>query len=253
MPEDNASVEKKDLDRKLRLQRKEFEAVADLAQAYTALPAVVDDDYELFRGRYEKALKELITALLANHRLDMLELKRPPDEDRILEQWFNAMHDFGTQGLMEALEARGKLEDFVRILEARGMSHTFMRSAPAMMVLETLAEQPGYLATYAAAARLTLRKGQDYNRRRSDGADADGRERDEYFPFGELSYAQMVHVKSLRLRSLALSRREGLSPQFEGLRDTALDLMNYCAFFVDWLTRQEQPVPAKAWQPGDGA
>lgn len=71
------------------------------------------------------------------------------------------------------------------------------------------------------AFQLVLRKNQDYN------AKVD---RSSYFPMGLASYAQMIHVKSQRLVSLAAS---GGAPNFESVRDTALDLINYATFLAE--------------------
>ena len=48
----------------------------------------------------------------------------------------------------------------------------------------------------------------------------------EYFPFGLVSFAQMIHIKSTRLRSLSQSE----SPVNESIEDTLLDMLNYVDF-----------------------
>ena len=53
-----------------------------------------------------------------------------------------------------------------------------------------------------------------------------------YFPFGHKSYVQMIHTKVQRL--IALVTQEG-GPNFESLDDTLLDLINYAAFYSEWL------------------
>jgi hypothetical protein len=52
----------------------------------------------------------------------------------------------------------------------------------------------------------------------------------DYFPFGLKSHAQMIHTKDLRLMNLVSTERE---PNHEGIRDTALDLINYATFLVE--------------------
>jgi hypothetical protein len=55
---------------------------------------------------------------------------------------------------------------------------------------------------------------------------------EDYFPFGSKSYVQMLHVKTLRLKSLIESSRE---PNHEKVIDTVRDLINYAVFYLDFL------------------
>jgi hypothetical protein len=82
---------------------------------------------------------------------------------------------------------------------------------------------------YEAAALLN-KKSLDYNGK----VDADPA-RKEYFPYGEVSYMQMLHTKWQRLNAVT-----GRHPNFESARDTLLDLINYCAFFAAYLDEQEK-------------
>lgn len=79
------------------------------------------------------------------------------------------------------------------------------------------------------AAALCQRKAEDYN-----GGTVS---RDAYFPFGLVSYSQMIHTKSLRLVSLA---QQGGAANFESARDTALDLINYATFLAEWLDQRKE-------------
>lgn len=54
----------------------------------------------------------------------------------------------------------------------------------------------------------------------------------DYFPFGHKSYVQMLHVKTLRLRSLAA---QSAPPANESVKDSVLDLINYAVFYLAWL------------------
>jgi hypothetical protein len=76
------------------------------------------------------------------------------------------------------------------------------------------------------AAKLVERKGEDYNK---------GAALEDYFPFGDKSYVQMIYVKAMRLRSL--SEVSG-PPNFDSAKDTVLDLINYCVFYLDYLEKQ---------------
>lgn len=70
------------------------------------------------------------------------------------------------------------------------------------------------------AADLQEKKAEDYRI---------GVQLHEYFPFGSLSYIQMIHTKSLRLVSLGHKKKDS---QYESIRDTCLDIINYSAFFI---------------------
>lgn len=73
-------------------------------------------------------------------------------------------------------------------------------------------------------------KGQDYNN--VPGG------RQAYFPFGHESYAHMLHTKNLRIQSLITAMRQGRQPNYEGLYDTAKDLVNYGTYYAEWLKQQ---------------
>ena len=55
---------------------------------------------------------------------------------------------------------------------------------------------------------------------------------EDYFPFGDKSYVQMLHMKVLRLKSLIEGSRE---PNHEKVIDTVRDLINYAVFYLDFL------------------
>lgn len=78
------------------------------------------------------------------------------------------------------------------------------------------------------AKEISLRKAKDYQNSTI--------ERKEYFPFGELSYLQMLIVKITRLKSLTEEKREAKN---ESVRDTLLDLMNYTAFWIEAIDKGE--------------
>jgi NTP pyrophosphatase (non-canonical NTP hydrolase) len=74
------------------------------------------------------------------------------------------------------------------------------------------------------AAELLAKKKQDY---------CTGVTRQDYFPFGHYSYAQMLHTKMLRVHSLLNVLENGNQPNFESLRDTLIDMLNYTSFYVE--------------------
>lgn len=105
--------------------------------------------------------------------------------------------------------------------------------ASALTSVELLAElsaRGGHPGALADAALLCIKKSADYNYGQS--ADPHHVDRTGYFPFGAVSYAQMLHTKSERFVSLTKQIGEGRKINFEGLCDTALDIINYAGFFI---------------------
>jgi len=98
-------------------------------------------------------------------------------------------------------------------------------------LLEELQSRGGHPGALAEAALLCIRKSMDYNQNAKD-MDPHKVDRSSYFPFGAVSYAQMLHTKSQRFNSLVLKEMRGQDANFEGLRDTALDIINYAGFFA---------------------
>jgi len=84
-----------------------------------------------------------------------------------------------------------------------------------------------YTDLIAPAIALVVKKGEDYN---------SVVELKDYFPFGDISYIQMIYMKALRLVSLA----ENTAPNFEGKLDTVLDLINYCVFYLDHMRNENE-------------
>lgn len=97
-------------------------------------------------------------------------------------------------------------------------------------MLKAIEVRGGHPGALAAAALLCLKKSADYNH--GKGFDPHNVDRSGYFPFGTVSYAQMLHTKSQRFNALVQKIIDGGQPNFEGLRDTALDIINYAGFFV---------------------
>ena len=84
---------------------------------------------------------------------------------------------------------------------------------------------------FKEVTEIAIKKSQDYN----NGKDKT-QSRANYFPFGLLSYAQMIHTKSQRLNSLAQQTKK---PNNESIRDTLLDLINYACFTVEAIDKGE--------------
>ncbi len=121
--------------------------------------------------------------------------------------------------------------------KSMGAQHpTYLKDASVGELLHALKAKGGTFAAVADAQLLVLKKSNDYNRSELDVADQHSA-RDVYFPFGHASYAQMLHVKSQRINSLVDAELKGRPTNFEGLRDTALDLINYASFLAERLER----------------
>lgn len=108
------------------------------------------------------------------------------------------------------------------------VSLSTLREASTEHLLLVLAERGGHPGALAEAALLCIRKSQDYNQGMGC-EDPHNVDRSSYFPFGAVSYAQMLHTKTQRFNSLV---KKSEAANFEGLRDTALDIINYAGFFV---------------------
>lgn len=104
-------------------------------------------------------------------------------------------------------------------------------------ILLELVRRGGVVAQVAAAQLLVEKKSEDYNQQGGAATNALTADRDAYFPFGAASYVQMIHVKSQRLVSLVHKTRSGDGANFEGMIDTAKDLVNYAAFLAERLDR----------------
>ena len=54
----------------------------------------------------------------------------------------------------------------------------------------------------------------------------------EYFPFDDLSYIQMIHIKTKRLVSLIKTSNQH---EHESIEDNLLDLINYASYYYEFL------------------
>jgi len=113
---------------------------------------------------------------------------------------------------------------------ARGPGKSVVRiSLTTEEMLDELSFRGGHPGALADAALLCIRKSADYNHGQTDPHTID---RTTYFPFGTVSYAQMLHTKTERFISITRKSMEGKDANFEGLRDTALDIINYAGFYL---------------------
>jgi hypothetical protein len=79
--------------------------------------------------------------------------------------------------------------------------------------------------------KLQIAKATDYQNDVSSVKQAD------YYRLGVDSIYDMMHTKMLRLKSLMETAKANpdSKPNFEGLEDTAKDLINYSSFFAAWI------------------
>lgn len=121
------------------------------------------------------------------------------------------------------------------ISEASTVKYNQLEEYSTFDLLTELKTRGGHPGALAEAALLCMLKSYDYNQN-SLNLDPHNVDRSNYFPFGVVSYAQMLHTKSQRFNSLALQDMRGVNTNFEGLRDTALDIINYAGFFASAYT-----------------
>lgn len=119
---------------------------------------------------------------------------------------------------------------------------TWLAECSTVELLKELQSRGGHPGALAEAGLLCIRKSQDYNQS-SVSFDPHTVDRTAYFPFGAVSYAQMLHTKALRFNSLVLKDLRGQEANFEGLRDTALDIINYAGFFAGAYQNNQEPTP----------
>lgn len=84
---------------------------------------------------------------------------------------------------------------------------------------------------FKEVTKIAIKKSEDYNNGQGQPTS-----RAQYFPFGLLSYAQMLHTKSQRLNSVAQQTK---APNNESIRDTLLDMINYATFAVEAIDKGE--------------
>lgn len=64
--------------------------------------------------------------------------------------------------------------------------------------------------------------------------------RKNYHPYGDTSYLHMLHLKMERIKSIAHKKETGQTINFEGLKDSVGDLINYAAFYWAFLEEEER-------------
>ena len=83
---------------------------------------------------------------------------------------------------------------------------------------------------------LLRRKSEDYQ----GGLGESNFSKSEYHPFGHKSYQQMLHTKLTRIKSVSEKMERGEVVNFESLKDSVMDLINYAAFYGAWLDEENE-------------
>ena len=78
------------------------------------------------------------------------------------------------------------------------------------------------------AIRLKQMKSQDYQGHKFTEED--------YFPFGDTSYLQMIVTKYNRIMNLT----DVMHPNYESLQDSLIDMICYCSMYAAWIENQEK-------------
>jgi hypothetical protein len=80
-------------------------------------------------------------------------------------------------------------------------------------------------------ADLQLKKSNDYQNPNSTIRQAD------YYPRGIASILDIIHAKTLRMRSVleAMESDPNYQPNFESIEDSAKDLINYSSFLASYI------------------
>lgn len=126
--------------------------------------------------------------------------------DHVEESWKDQLSDIDTKKLLTEINSRG-----------------------------------GVIAAYAEAALLFIEKSEDYNGASKDDGNVSTKP-DEYFPFGLVSYAHMLHLKAQRIVNLtkASMKPKDHEVHTDVIRRSVLDLINYSAFAAEWLLRNKK-------------
>jgi hypothetical protein len=99
------------------------------------------------------------------------------------------------------------------------------------MIEATFTEPKESIKVLDQAKEIQRKKAQDYQNSNSNINQID------YYPRGCASIYDMMHTKMLRIRSVmeAMEHDPNYGTNFESLEDSAIDLINYSSFFVEFL------------------
>lgn len=198
---------------------------------------------EWFKTVVNEELNEFILAHKNNDRVGMLDalidelyfiLGRVQElgyTEKQFELAFNAVHNCN-MNKKKGNKGRGSDTDAIKESTWKG---------PEEMIQQILKDENNFTSeseifenmspVFAEVTHISMKKSQDYN-----NGQYKPMSRSNYFPFGLLSYAQMLHTKSQRLNSLAQQTKK---PNNESIRDTLLDMINYATFAIEAIDKGE--------------
>jgi hypothetical protein len=96
---------------------------------------------------------------------------------------------------------------------------------------ESIMDKNSPIAILQECAEMIRKKSNDYQNPISTVRQAD------YYPRGIASILDIIHAKSLRMRSVldAMESDPNYRPNFESIEDSAKDIINYGSFLCSWL------------------
>lgn len=239
----------------------EFEAAWNVGDNVGMIDALVDMTYFILGRVFECGIKEHIwdESFAAVHDCNMEKSKgnkgRGSDDDAIKdENWIgpesriqeiytrcrtctlDEYYDNGctvpSEDDMQEIEPAEKPLEADQGVEHRGPS-VYLEEGGEQRILsiDELNLFAKMSPVFSEVTKIAIKKSQDYNNGQGQPTS-----RAIYFPFGLLSYAQMLHTKSQRLNSLA---QQNKAPNNESVRDTLLDMINYATFAVEAIDKGE--------------
>ena len=97
------------------------------------------------------------------------------------------------------------------------------------MLGDLMKEEKESVKVLQEAIDLQLKKSRDYQNENSVIVQSD------YYPNGCKTILDTIWAKALRMRSVMdAMEASDYDPNFESLEDSAIDLINYCSFFVSY-------------------
>lgn len=220
-------------DRVINEELGEFREANAKASKVDMLDAIIDLIYFAY-GRafeigispetFEKAWKAVQAA---NMKKKKGNKGRGSDYDAVKPKgWESPEKNFGIENSKELNKTYKEIDDAIQASMIRAIDE----DKPALIKTKVVSLDDIPTA-YIEATELCMKKSQDYN-----NGNTAPQSRANYFPFGLISYAQMLHTKTQRLNSLAQQTK---TPNNESVRDTLLDMINYANFAIEAIDKGE--------------
>lgn len=211
----------------------EFNEANTKASKVDMLDAIIDLIYFAYGRAYEIGIspenfeKAWKAVQAANMKKKKGNKGRGSDFDAVKpEGWESPEKNFGMDNFEKLHDAFKEVDKAVQASIIRAIDENKPPLNNAQVI--SLSDIP---KAYIEATELCMKKSQDYN-----NGNTAPQSRASYFPFGLLSYAQMLHTKTQRLNSLAQQTK---APNNESIRDTLLDMINYANFAIEAIDKGE--------------